>query len=43
MNGLSSLFETYFTMLNQKARNENKFPNLQTFLLNLENKEYYIK
>ena len=28
MNGLGSLFETYLTMLSQKARDENKLPNL---------------
>lgn len=43
MNDLGSLFETYLIILSQKARNDNKLPDLQAFLLNLENKELCIK
>lgn len=43
INYLSSLFKTNLTVINQKARDDNKLSNLQTFLSNLENKEYHIK
>ena len=43
MTGLGSSFETYLTMLSYKARNDNKLPNLQTFLSNLKNKKHCMK
>lgn len=43
INGLDSLFEIYLTMLNQKAKNDNKITNLQVFLSNLKDEECYIK
>lgn len=43
INGLYSLFETYLTMLSQKTRYNNKLPNLQAFLSNLEDKKCRIK
>ncbi len=42
-NGLGSLFETYLTMLSQKARDDNKLPDLQAHLFNLEDKERRMK
>ena len=43
MNGLGSSFETYLTMLSQKARDDNKLPDLQALLSNLEDKERRMK
>lgn len=43
MNNLGNLLETYLTMLSQKARDNNKFPNLQVFLSNLKDKKLCIK
>ena len=43
MSGLGSLFETYLTILIQKARDDNKFSDLQAFLSNLEDKERRMK
>lgn len=43
INALSSLFKTYFIMLSQKARDDNKFPDLQVFLSNLKDKKHCIK
>ena len=43
MNGLGSLFKIYLTMLSQKARNDNKLPNLHALLSNLEVKERCIQ
>ena len=43
MNGLDSSFETYLTMLSQKARDENKLPNLSSLLSNLEDEERCMK
>lgn len=43
INGLDSFSEIYLTMLSQKARYNNKLPNLQAFLSNLENKKCRIK
>lgn len=43
MNDLGSLFKTYLTMLSQKARNDNKLPNLQLLLSNPKDKKRHIK
>lgn len=43
INGLYSLFETYLIMLSQKARYNNKLPNLQAFFSNLKDKKCCIK
>ena len=43
INSLGSLFDTYLTMLSQKARDDNKLPNLQAFLSNLKDKEHCLK
>ena len=43
MNGLGSSFETYLTMLSQKARDDNKLPDLQALLSNLEDEERRMK
>ena len=43
MNGLGSSFETYLTMLSQKARDENKLPDLPSLLSNLEDEERRLK
>lgn len=43
MNGLDSIFEIYLTILSQKTRDENKLPNLQALLFNLEDKECHMK
>ena len=43
MNGLGSSFETYLTMLSQKARDENKLPDLPSLLSNLEDEERRMK
>ena len=43
MNGLGSSFETYLTMLSQKARDDNKLPDLQALLSNLEDEEHRMK
>ena len=43
MNDLGSLFETYLTILSQKARDENKQPNLSGFPSNLEYKKRCMK
>ena len=43
MNGLGSSFETYLTMLSQKARDDNKLPDLQALLSNLEDDERRMK
>ena len=39
MNDLGGSFETYLTMLSQKARDENKLPDLPSPLSNLEDEE----
>ena len=39
MNGLGSSFDTYLTMLSQKARDDNKLPDLQALLSNLEDEK----
>ena len=43
MNGLGSSFKTYLTILSQKARDDNKLPDLQALLSNLEDKERCMK
>ncbi len=43
INGLGSSFETYLTMLSQKARDDNKLPDLQALLSNLEDEERRMK
>ena len=43
MNALGSLFEAYLTMLTQKARDENKLPDLQALLSILEDEERSMK
>lgn len=43
MNVLDSLFKTYLIILNQKAGNDNKLPNLQALFSNLKNKERHMK
>lgn len=43
INGLSSLFKAYFTMLGQKTRDKNKLLNLFSFFLNFKNKKCCIK
>ena len=43
MNGLCSSSETYLTMLSQKARDDNKLPDLQALLSNLEDEERRMK
>ncbi|MCJ1347526.1 hypothetical protein MMC31_005751 [Peltigera leucophlebia] len=43
MNGLGSSFETYLTMLGQKARDDNKLPDLPGLLSNLDDEERRIK
>lgn len=43
MNSLGNLFETYLTMLNQKARNDKKLLDLQAFFLNLKDKKRCMK
>ena len=43
MNCLGSLFEIYLTMLGQKIKNNNKLPDLQALLSNLEDEERRIK
>ena len=42
-NGLSSSFETYLTMLIQKAKDDDKLPDLRAHLSNLEDKERRMK
>ena len=43
INGLGSSFEIYLTMLSQKARDDNKLPDLQALLSNLEDEERRMK
>lgn len=43
INCLVSSFETYLIILSQRTRNENKLPNLSSFLLNLKGKKRQIK
>ena len=43
INGLISSFETYLTMLIQKARDDNKLSDLQALLSNLEDKRCCMK
>lgn len=42
INGLSNSFEDYLIILNKKARNNNKLPNLQAFFWNLKDKKHCI-
>ena len=43
MNGMGSSFETYLTILSQKARDKIKLPNLPSLLSNLEDEERRMK
>ena len=43
MNSLSSSFESYLIMLSQKAKDNNKLPNLQAFFSNFKDKKCHIK
>ncbi len=43
MNGLGSLFEIYLIMLSRKAKDDNKLPDLQALLSNLEDEECRLK
>lgn len=43
MNVLDSLFKTYLIILNQKAGDDNKLPNLQVLFSNLKDKERHMK
>ena len=43
INGLGSSFETYLTMLSQKAKDDNKIFDLQALLSNLKDEERRMK
>lgn len=43
INCLNGLFQIYIIMLFKKAKNKNKFFNLQVFFLNLKDKKRCIK
>ncbi len=43
MNRLGGSFETYLTMLSQKARDDNKLPDSQALISNLEDEERQMK
>ena len=42
INSLGPKFETYITVLNEKARNEKSLPNLDSVLKSLEKEEIYM-
>lgn len=43
LNSFGRLFETYLTILIQKAKDKYKLPDIQALLSNLKDEEYYIK